>query len=274
MTSSVGSATSSVASNLASSLGSSTSSLNNTLSSSDSSSSGAGSAIDQLANISQQLANIQQQVDADKVESFEKDTRDVQYDNNATARDAGRLTQNTTRLNVISSLSAGDAVDVFKFSVTTSAATKIGTLSPSGDDSSIRYQVFSKSSGKLVADSDASAGDANKAYQQLQNGTLQLDKGDYVLRISRAKGADTTNSKEFQYAVQLTQGTYTQDYDLVEKAYRAGTDDPFGLSSTGSTALTNLIDGLSTSYSFINSLPAIGTDATTKLNGALYDALF
>jgi hypothetical protein len=271
MTSSVGSATSSVASNLASSLGSSTSSLNNSLSSSSSSSS-AGSAIDQLANISQQLANIQQQVDSSKVESFEKDTRDVQYDNNATARDAGRLTQNKTRLNVISSLAAGDAVDVFKFSVTTSAATKLGTLSPSGDDASIRYQVFSKSSGKLVADSDSSAGDANKAYQQLQNGTLQLNKGDYVLRISRAKGADST--KEFQYAAQLSQGVYTQDYDLVEKAYRQGTDDPFGLSSTGSTALTNLVDGLSTSYSFINSLPAIGTDATTKLNGALYDALF
>ena len=72
----------------------------------------------------------------------------------------------------------------------------------------------------------------------------------------------------------LSQGSYTQDSDLVEKAYRQGTDDPFGLSSTGSTALTNLIDGLSTSYSFINSLPAIGTDATSKLNGALYDALF
>jgi hypothetical protein len=272
MTSSVGSATSSTAGNLASSLGSSTSSLNNSLSNSSSSTSNAGSAIDQLANISQQLANIQQQVDSSKVQSFEKDTRDVAFDNNATARDAGRLTQGKTRLNVISSLSQGDSVDVFKFSVTTTAATKLGTLSPSGDNSAIHYQVFSKSSGRLIADSDASAGDANKAYQKLQNGTLQLDKGDYVLRISRAKGADAT--KDAQYAVQLSQGTYTQDYDLVEKAYRQGTDDPFGLSSTGSTALTNLVDGLSTSYSFINSLPAIGTDATTKLNGALYDALF
>ncbi|HVZ01976.1 MAG TPA: hypothetical protein VHA35_20895 [Dongiaceae bacterium] len=274
MTSSVGSATSSVASNLASSLTSSAGNLNSTLTGSDSSTSDAGSAIDQLANISQQLAQIQQQADASEVQEFEKDTRDVQYDNNATARDAGRLTQDKTRLNVISSLSQGDSVDVFKFSVTTSAATKIGTLSPNGDDSSIHYQVFSKSSGRLVADSDSGAGDAYKAYQQLQNGTLQLDKGDYVLRISRAKGVDTTNSKELQYAVQLTQGTYTQDYDLVEKAYRQGTDDPFGLSSTGSTALSNLIDGLSTSYSFINSLPAIGTDPTTKLTGALYDALF
>jgi hypothetical protein len=272
MTSSVGSSTSNVASNLSSSLGSNSSSskLNNSLSGSSASS--AGSAIDQLANISQQLAQIQQQTDASKVQSFEKDTRDVQFDNNATARDAGRLTQNKTRLNVISSLSKGDSVDAFKFSVTTAAATKFGALSPSGDDASIHYQIFSKSSGRLVADSDSSAGDANKAYKQLQNGTLQLNKGDYVLRISRAKGADPT--KEFQYAAQLSQGTYTQDYDLVEKAYRQGTDDPFGLSSTGSTALTNLVDGLSTSYSFINSLPAIGTDATSKLNGALYDALF
>jgi hypothetical protein len=267
MTSAVGSSTSSIASNLSSSLNSSNSAL-----ASAGQADSANAAIDQLQNISQQLANIQQQTDASEVQSFEKDTRDVAYDNNATARDAGRLTQNKTRLNVISSLSQGDSVDVFKFSVTTSAATKLGTLSPSGDDAAIHYQVFSKSSGKLIADSDKSAGDTYKAYQQLQNGTLNLDKGDYVLRISRSKGGDA--SKELQYAAQLTQGTYTQDYDLVEKAYRQGTDDPFGLSSTGSTALTNLIDGLSTSYSFINSLPAIGTDATSKLNGALYDALF
>ncbi len=269
MTSAVGSSTSSVASNLSSSLNSSNAAL-----SSSGQAQSANAAITQLQNISQQLANMQNTVDASKVQSFEKDTRDVAYDSTATARDAGRLTQNKTRLNVISSLSQGDSVDVFKFSVTTTGATKIGTLSPSGDDASIHYQVLSKNGGKVVADSDPKSGDAYKAYQAAQNGNLNLTKGDYVLRISRTKGIDSANAKTFQYAVQLSQGSYTQDYDLVEKAYRQGTDDPFGLSSTGSTALTNLMNGLSTSYSFINSLPAIGTDATTKLNGALYDSLF
>jgi hypothetical protein len=272
MTSTVGTATTNTASNLASSLGSSTSSLNSALGGTGTSS--AQDASQQLQNISDQINQIAQQVDSSKVQEFEKDTRDVQFDNNATARDAGRLTENKTRLNVISSLSANDPVDVFKFTVTTTADTKLGVLAAGGADDQIRYQVFSKSSGKLIADSDQNAGDAYKAYQDLSAGKLEMKSGDYVLRVSRADGVDPKNTQEFQYAVQLSQGIYTQDYDLVEKAYRAGTDDPFGLPSTGNAALSSLVDGLSTSYSFINSLPPIGSDATSKLTGALYDALF
>lgn len=270
MASSIGSATGSTAGNLASSLGSS-SSLNGALTSSNST---AASASQQLQDISNQINQIAQQVSADQVQEFEKDTRDVQYDNNATARDIGRVTENKTRLNVISSLSANDAVDVFKFKVTTSGPTKLGILAAGGADTNVHYQVFSKNSGKLIADSDPDAGDEYKSFQALQSGKFEMNTGDYVLRVSRAKGVDPKNAKEFQYAVQLTQGTYTQDFDTVEKAYRAGTDDPFGLPTAGNSALSSLLDGLSTSYSFINSLPPIGSDATSKLNGALYDALF
>jgi len=69
-------------------------------------------------------------------------------------------------------------VDVLQFSVTTSAATKFRSASrPAATiHLSIHYQVFSKSSGKLVADSDSQRpGDAKTSLtQKLQNGTLPV----------------------------------------------------------------------------------------------------
>lgn len=230
-----------------------------------------------LQRIEREVRRIQQQL-AQKnsgrtVQEFQKDTRDVKFDNNATARDIGRLTQNQTRLNLFSSLTVGDSVDVFRFKVTTSAATTLSILNASKEDEEkVRFQILNKATGRVVADSDPKAGDAKAAFEGLRDGTFELPAGDYVLRVSRASDVGPDRSKELSYAVQLSQGLYTSDYDTVERAARE-TDDPFGVSGV-SEATTNLTSSLASSVSFIQSLPKIGTSATDKLMGLIVNSVF
>jgi len=208
------------------------------------------------------------------VAEFEKETNDVKIDNNMTARDIGVLRKNDSRLNLFSALSTGDAVDVFRFKVATTGNVKLGSLIADPTDKALfRVQIFSKSSGQLIADQDPNAGDAYKAYQKLEAGTLELNQGDYVMRISRLGGQDPQSKNEIQYAVQLTQGVYKNDYDTIEQGTSAD-QDAYGFATSLGAGTDNLISSLSSGYSFISSLPAIGTSATSKLNGVLYDSLF
>lgn len=235
----------------------------------------AAAAAQKLRDISNQIKELSKRPkSSDAVQEYRKDTRDVLFDNNATARDIGRLVQNKTRLNVISALSKNDDADAFRFRIAKTAPTKIGTLNTQAGGNSLRYQIFSRTTAQLIADSDPRSGAAYKSYQELESGTLEMKAGEYVLRISRLPRIDTRRAAEFQYAVQFSQGSFTQDYDTVEKAYRQGTDDPFGLSNAAAPSLANLMSSLSSSSAFIAALPPIGTDATSKLTGALYDALF
>ncbi len=97
------------------------------------------------------------------VAEFQKNTSDVSIDNNMTARDIGILRENDTRLSLFSSLSAGDKVDVFKLRVATTGLTTIGSLVGEAEDKdSLRIQIFSRSSGRLIADNDVDAGDAQE----------------------------------------------------------------------------------------------------------------
>ncbi len=75
-----------------------------------------------------------------------------------------------------------------------------------------------------------------------------------------------------QYAIQFTQGGYKRDFDTVEG--NINTDaDAYGF--TGLSVSTNApMSSLTSATSFLSSLPAIGTSATSKLNGVLYDAAF
>ena len=125
-----------------------------------------------------------------------------------------------------------------------------------------------------MADNDPDAGDLKDAFDKLSSGTFELKKGDYILRLSRQDGVDTQLKTSMSYALQLSQGTYTQDYDTVEQAKKTdGSTDAYGFGSLGVNT-TNLIDGLTSAYSFISSLPAIGSSPSDKLNGVLFDSLF
>ncbi|HEY1384060.1 MAG TPA: hypothetical protein VGF43_10615 [Dongiaceae bacterium] len=239
--------------------------------------SAADAAAQQLQQIQRDLNRLQaQQAQKDSgnnVQEFEKDTRDVKIESSATARNIGVLQKNKTRLNVFSSLSAGgDSVDGFQFRVTDKTATTFSILNATQDDKDkLHFQIYYKSTGRILADSDPKSGAANQVFEALQDGTFEMEKGDYILRVSRTDGTGTDRNKEYNYAVQLTQGVYSQDYDTVEREAQA-TDDPYGIGNV-SEATTNLTASLASSVSFIQSLPKIGTSATDKLMGLIIDSV-
>lgn len=233
--------------------------------------------LDEFEAINQQVQDLIDQTkinNSGAVQEFQKETNDVKIDNNMTARDIGILRKNNSRLNLFSSLSAGDAADVFKFKVSNTGFTKLGLLiADPTDKEQFHIQIISKTSGILIADNDPKSGDAYAAYQKLEAGTFELKQGDYVARISRMPGQDTQLKNDIQYAVQLTQGTYKNDYDTIEKGY-SDSQDAFGFSTTLANNADQLLAQLGAASSFISSLPPIGSSATSKLTGALYDALF
>lgn len=248
-------------------------------SSSSSSDSIADSASKALQQISDQIAALGSQTTSDAAQEFDKTTNDVLYDNNATARTIGQLRLNTTRLNVISALTAKDTVDTFTFTASTAGQTKLGILvnDPTATDQTadasgdVRVQIFAKGQG-LVADSDKSAGSAYQNYQALQNGTYDMARGDYTIRVTRADGVDPQNNNSYNYAIQLTQGdTYTQDYSVTEQAYDPSSNNPTGVGAYDDNSPTSILSGsLTDSYNFISQLGAIGQTGTSKLLGFIY----
>ncbi|GAB2175434.1 hypothetical protein [Dongia sp. agr-C8] len=234
-----------------------------------------------LQQISDQIAALSASASGD-VQEFEKTSQDVLYDNNATARQIGQLSLNSTRLNVISALNKADKVDTFSLNVATNGSTKFSILvndpsnpNPLQDSSGkVRVQIFAKGKG-LVADSDAGAGQANDNYKALKNGTFSMASGQYVIRVTRADGVDTQAKGTYNYAIQMTQGTrYTKDFTTTEQAYTEGTDDPFGIANNTNSPANILTDSLADAFSRINSLPPIGTSGTSKLLGMIYSGSF
>ncbi len=99
----------------------------------------------------------------------------------------------------------------------------------------------------------------------MRDGKFQMETGDYVLRVSRTHGAGNDGNKEYNYAIQLSQGLYSQDYDTIERAARS-TDDPYGVANV-SEATTNLTTSIASSVSFIQNLPKIGTSRDRQADG-------
>ncbi len=229
----------------------------------------------ELARIEREVKRIQQQL-AQKnsgrtVQEFQKNTRDVKFESTATARNIGVLKKDQTRLNLFSSLSAGDAVDGFQFRVTSKTATTLSILNATQEEEAkLRFQVYYKSTGRLLADSDDKAGAAHTVYEAMRDGKFEMETGDYILRVSRADDTGNERNKEYSYAIQLSQGLYSQDYDTIERAAR-DTDDPYGIGNI-SEATNNLTNSLASSVSFIQSLPKIGTSATDKLMGLIINS--
>jgi hypothetical protein len=237
----------------------------------------AGNAVDELDEISKEIDRIAAQMKKSgpigQVQEFQKNTNDVSFDSNMTARDIGILRENDTRLSLFSSLTAGDKVDVFKMHVATTALTTIGSLVSEADQKdALRVQIFSRSSGKLIADNALDAGDARKNYLLLTQGGLELEQGDYAVRVSRADGYDSQAKVNLQYAIQFTQGGYKRDFDTVEQGVNKNAD-AFGFTGLGA-GLEALVSGISAGSSFISSLPKIGTSATSKLTGVLFNSLY
>jgi hypothetical protein len=147
------------------------------------------SAADELRRINDQVKLLADQTllnNSGKVVSYEKETNDVTVDNNMTARDIGFLRKNNSRLNLFSALEKGDKVDVFKFRVTNAGEAKMGTLIADPTDKElIRIQLFSKSSGVLIADQDPKSGQAFKNFEAGRRARLNCGPAS-TLSASRA----------------------------------------------------------------------------------------
>lgn len=207
------------------------------------------------------IANVKAQQEAAaapsaaNVQSFEKTVRKSSSDSRSFATDIGVLSKNVSRLNVVATLAPNDPVDFYKFRVTTKGEATMGQIGDEG----VQLQIMSKT-GQVVADSNKNAGKAYDSFRSLQRGELTLDRGDYTLRVSRDKGESAKDPKN--YAVQLSMGSYSKDYDTIAKEPRKG-DTPFQMSDQQQ----KMLDGLNQAISNMNSIPT-GQTGTQKLMGS------
>ena len=195
------------------------------------------------------------------VEEFQKTNSKSSSNLKAFATEVGILVKNHSRLNVISKLREGDELDYYKFRVTGSGEAFLGQVGDEG----LRVQMLSQT-GRVVADSNKDAGEAKERFDRLRDGTLELEAGEYHLRVSRDEDVDKSTSLNF--ALQLRMGDYKQDFDTVVNQPKPG-DDPFAPSAATQELQSMLNSGASffSSYQF-------GRSGTDKLMGNLFSGIF
>ena len=238
-----------------------------------------------ISDISGMVSSLQQSIDAavkrtqDQAKTAKSQSADKVYEQNATkssstqsafATNLGYLIKDKTRLNGFSILGANDPVDFYKFKVTSPGESGLGRVGDAG----VRVQLMDKS-GKVMADSNADSGATYDAYTKWTQGKLALDKGDYTIRVTRDKGEDAT--KEKQYALQLTQGAFTTDYDTYAKQPAAGSSG--GDVPSYVMTLQSLMNGSTvTSSSLTNILLGGGSSSSSSSSysgrGSLLNGLF
>lgn len=135
---------------------------------------------------------------------------DVAFETRQQARYIGDLNDGTLRVDLSSALTRRDKEDFYRIRVTTSDTYvrlyALERISQNGGESKdiepgqVRYQLLN-SAGRIIADSDPSAGEAYRRYQDLVgDNNLQLGRGSYILRVSRSDTADASAN----YAYDLT----------------------------------------------------------------------
>ncbi|MEM8914453.1 MAG: hypothetical protein AAGC83_01380 [Pseudomonadota bacterium] len=221
---------------------------------------------------------------------FEKRTGDIVNDSLQFARDIGVLIKDNSRLNIITNFQKEESADYFRFRITKPGEVRLNSISQldfqteaevtaaeragnnaqqtsTEEDESVdfRIQLFTRN-GRLLADNEGTREDLRDVFAELDAGTYQAKAGDYVVKVSRAQ--QDRGNEEIQYAVQLTQGGFKNDFDTIEAPYAPGSlpvlpDLP--------TSTVELLDGLTQGLAFIGNLPPIGQSATDKLTGALTD---
>jgi hypothetical protein len=168
---------------------------------------------------------------------------DVAYETRQQARYIGDLNDGTLRVDLSSALTKRDKEDFYRIRVTTSdtfvrlyAMERIsqnGGESKDIDPGQVRYQLLN-SAGRILADSDPSAGEAYQRYQDLiGDNNLQLGRGSYILRVSRSATADSSAN----YAYDLTMRGNWQPLKLGASSFQrsTGTGRPTIFSVSGSS---------------------------------------
>lgn len=198
---------------------------------------------------------------AAEVKEYRKEVRKSPFTTAGAATDMGLLVKGTSRLNVISNLKAKDTVDFYKFRVVNRGDVTLGQAGGEG----LRVQVMSKL-GTVIADSNEKTGKQNENFKKFQDGTMTLDRGDYVLRVTRE---EKTKKTDVNYALQLRMGRFTNDYDTVVREPQAGDGVP-----AQSEAMNKLQEMMNTSNANMKNLSPIGTTGTQKLMGTLFSGTF
>jgi len=149
---------------------------------------------------------------------WESKKRDLINDNLKTAREIGRVRMNNARLNVFSSLSAGDKVDNFKFHVDSTGELKLADFR----EGEARFQVLNKM-GRVIADSDENTRLHYQKFQQMQSPDgAKWKPGEYYIKVIRE---DRNIDTKIPYSIQLQMGTEVKnDYDTIE--YEAPAPEP------------------------------------------------
>lgn len=199
----------------------------------------------------------------DGVQEFQKTVRKSASTIAGKATDIGVLAKETTRLNVVSNLDAKDGVDFYKFRVVNKGEAALGNV---GDEGT-RIQLMTRL-GAVVADSNKDAGSTYEAYEKLQQGELTLDSGDYTIRVTRDKGVDADTP--LNYALQLSMGGYTKDYDTIAQQADKSSEDTVTLSADAQGLMSMLSDAVD---STANGLFTAGqsTASSSDLIGTLFD---
>lgn len=217
----------------------------------------------QLASFADSAAKARKKADAQaqiQVQSFEKQVRKSPFSTNGAATDIGTLIKDTTRLNVYSNLKGDDKGDVFKVRVQSSGEAQLGLVSDPG----LRFQVLSRF-GAVVADSKSGQGQTSKNFEALRSGDFKLTSGDYYIKVTNDGTGPTKDSKgnvltSKNYAIQVSQGIYSKDYDTVAQQARPGDGVP--QQSPAQLELQNLLTA-STNFD-------TGLSGTQKLTNALF----
>jgi hypothetical protein len=141
---------------------------------------------------------------------LDRTTTDVPYETRSQARYIGDLNDGSLRVDLSSALTKRDKEDFYRIRVLTPDTFirlyALERISQNGGDAKdidpgqVRYQLFT-TAGRLLADSEPSAGEAYDNYQALiGDKNLKLNRGSYVLRVSRSSSGDASAN----YAYDLT----------------------------------------------------------------------
>lgn len=158
---------------------------------------------------------------------YSRVTQDIANETRIDQRFIGLLDRNRTRLNVHSALTRrDDKEDVFRFRVMRGGTVGFGgsvmkdgqpiedTEEAKEAAKKIRFEILDRS-GRVIADSKATSGKLYENYTKALTDNLDLQTGDYYVRITRDRSVPTSTAVE--YSFQLRNGTYREDFDTTER---------------------------------------------------------
>jgi hypothetical protein len=145
--------------------------------------------------------------------------KDEVSDRLSSARDAGEVKRDDTRVNILSNFKGRDQIDSFSVTLADSGPLTLDRLG----DMATRVQIMSPD-GRILADSEARAGTtAAQNYSLMRSGAYEAEAGTLLIRASRPSG---TGREEVGYGLSFSMGSFSRDRDVIENNDPHGEDNP------------------------------------------------